>query len=86
MTSRRSSRLPTIQRSLTAPAPVVPIERTRSGSHPRGPTSRRRNGSTVALVVGAVGLPQRDNSLTIDGPVLSLAPRHAKVRRDGYRW
>lgn len=26
-----------------------------------------------------------NNSLTIEGPVLSVAPRHAKVRRDGDR-
>lgn len=33
---------------------------------------------------GAVGLPQREQSLLIVGPVISLAPRHAKVRREGY--
>ena len=46
--------LPTIQGSLTALAPVVPIEHARSGGDAHGPTARR-NGSTVALVVGAPG-------------------------------
>jgi hypothetical protein len=45
--------LPAINGSLSALAPVVPIERTRSGGHAHGPTARRRSGSTVALVVGA---------------------------------
>jgi hypothetical protein len=26
-----------------------------------------------------------NNSLTLEGPMISLTPRHAKVRREGYR-
>ncbi|MDQ1437703.1 MAG: hypothetical protein QOK43_1332 [Acidimicrobiaceae bacterium] len=71
-----------------ASAARVGCGRSRRGySRPGRPRSAagRRAWCLFPICVAQLASHNANNSLTIDGPVLSLAPRHAKVRRDGYR-
>ena len=59
----------------TSPEPASRIKRNRSGADQ--PEQHK--------LLAQLASHNANNPLTIEGPVLSLAPRHAKVRRDGYR-
>ncbi|MDQ1438292.1 MAG: hypothetical protein QOK43_1921 [Acidimicrobiaceae bacterium] len=50
-----------------------------------GTSVRADAAAKFALRQAQLASHNANNALTIEGPVLSLAPRHAKVRRDGYR-
>jgi hypothetical protein len=39
----------------------------------------------VPIWLAQLASQNANNSLTVEGPVISLTPRHAKVRREGYR-
>lgn len=57
----------------------LPVRRAASG------TVNMLHDATTIAPLAQLASQNANNSPLIEGPVIALSPRHAKVRRDGYR-
>jgi hypothetical protein len=55
------------------------------GNSPSGPAGRDKKWPLTCYFVAHPASFNTNLAPVIEGPIISLAPKHAKVRREGYR-